>query len=83
MQIDLIKIGNSHGIRIPQNIIKECGFKDSIEVTLEDHRLILSAPSKPRQNWDNLFSSEMHTEELENKELLAIQNKWDEEEWEW
>ncbi len=39
--------------------------------------------SKAKQNLENFFLSEMHTEESDDKELLAIKNKWDEEEWEW
>lgn len=87
MQIDLIKIGNSKGIRIPQHIIKQCGFEDSVDVTLEDHRLVLSAINKSRERWDDLFRAEGHAEryieEPDEHELLTLQNKWDDEDWEW
>jgi antitoxin MazE len=82
MQIDLIKIGNSRGIRLPQNIIKECGFMDTVEAELINHCLILKAPDKPRSNWESLFKADK--EEYEGiKDILAIQNSWDDEEWVW
>lgn len=83
MQIDLIKIGNSRGIRLPQNIINECGFIDTVEAELINHCLILKAPDKSRTNWENIFKSGLNTEDSENNDILAIKNRWDDEEWEW
>lgn len=82
MQIDLIKIGNSKGIRLPQNIIKECGFMDIVEAELINHCLILKAPDKSRMNWENLFKENFGGDE-ENKDILVLQNNWDDEEWVW
>jgi antitoxin MazE len=83
MQLNLIKIGNSRGVRLPQNIIKQCGFKDAVEVELVDHSLVLKALGQSRINWEKLFKSEADTEDSEKNEVLAISNRWDEEEWEW
>ncbi len=80
MHLDLIKIGNSKGIRLPQNIIKECGFMDSIEAELINHCLILKAPDRSRINWENLFKSD---KEEETNDILAMQNSWDDKEWVW
>lgn len=41
------------------------------------------AESETRNNWGDLFLSETHEEEYENKDLAIIQNTWDTEEWEW
>jgi antitoxin MazE len=82
MQIDLIKIGNSKGIRLPQNVIKECGFVDTIEAELVNHCLILKAPNKSRHNWENLFKADSAADE-EDQDILSIQNSWDDEEWVW
>jgi len=83
VQIDLIKIGNSRGIRLPQNIIKQCGFIDTVEAELINHCLILKAPDKSRRNWENLFKSDLDAEDGENNDILAMKNRWDDEEWEW
>ena len=34
MKIDIIKIGNSQGIRIPKTIMEQCGFSESVEIDL-------------------------------------------------
>ena len=82
MQLDLVKIGNSRGIRLPQNVIRECGFMNTVEAKLVNHCLILKAPEKSRANWENIFKGG-----LEDgggiKDILAMQNSWDDEEWEW
>lgn len=83
MHIDLIKIGNSKGIRLPQNIIKQCGFTDTVEAELINHCLILKAPDQSRINWENIFKSESDMENSERNDILAMKNRWDEEEWEW
>ena len=36
MKIDMIKIGNSQGIRIPKTIMEQCGFTDSVEMKIKD-----------------------------------------------
>ena len=84
MQISLIQIGNSRGVRLPQNIIKQCGFMDTVEAELVDHCLVLKAPNKARSNWGKIFeSSEVEAEDVERDEVLAMQHAWDDEEWQW
>lgn len=82
MHLDLIKIGNSRGVRLPQNIINECGFSDSVEAELIDHCLVLKAPDRPRINWENLFQSDKEEDEG-SKDILSMQNSWDDKEWTW
>ncbi|MCE3231273.1 MAG: hypothetical protein K0R52_1201 [Alphaproteobacteria bacterium] len=37
----------------------------------------------PRQGWEKLFKAELQAEEEGNRDILVLQNVWDEEEWEW
>lgn len=83
MQINLVTIGNSKGIVLSQALIKQCGFKKVVEVELIDNCLVLKASKQPRQEWEKFFKSEGQIEDSENRDLLALQNRWDEEEWEW
>lgn len=83
VQIDLVKIGNSRGIRLPQSIIKQCGFKNSVEVELVNSCLILKASKESRENWGEIFSSKSYLTKSEDIEMMAITNNWDAEEWEW
>ncbi|MGF1590544.1 MAG: AbrB/MazE/SpoVT family DNA-binding domain-containing protein [Pleurocapsa sp.] len=39
MKIDIIKIGNSQGVRIPKTIMEQCGFGESVEMEIKDGNL--------------------------------------------
>lgn len=54
MIVDIIKIGNSQGIKIPKNILEEFGEPEKIELELKDHNIFLK-PLTPRANWDKAF----------------------------
>ena len=81
MQLDIVRIGNSRGIRLPQNVIRECGFMNTVEAELINHSLILKAPEKSRAGWENLFQIDL--EDDRDIDILSFQNRWDDEEWEW
>jgi len=57
MQVSLIDIGTSRGIRIPASILKE--FDDSIafELKVENHKIILDAVNNPRSGWEDKFKN--------------------------
>ena len=43
MEIQIIKWGNSQGIRIPRNVMKDCGFQlnDKLEMIISDRKIII------------------------------------------
>ena len=51
MQVELIRIGNSRGVRIPKSIIDQCGFGGKIDLKVEEGRVILARDRKPREGW--------------------------------
>ena len=55
MRTELVRIGNSRGIRIPKPIIEQCGFGEQVELRVENHRLIVSPQRAPRQGWEEAF----------------------------
>lgn len=59
MEIPLINIGNSKGIRISKTILEKYSIQDRIELILEEDHIILKPMKKPRQGWDEAFK-EMH-----------------------
>lgn len=82
MKVDLVRIGNSRGIRIPKPIIEHCGFGDTVELRVERDTLVVSSPRRPRQGWREAFQQ---AAKLEKDELLLspLRNKFDDNEWEW
>jgi antitoxin MazE len=59
MQISVIDIGNSKGIRLTKSLLEKYDIKDKVELILEKGRIILKPVSKPRQGWESSFR-EMH-----------------------
>jgi len=59
MNIKLIKIGNSRGIRIPNTILKQYEINNELDLEIIDGRLILKPIKKVRKGWDKAFKK-MH-----------------------
>lgn len=81
MKLDIIRIGNSHGVRLPKAILESCGLKDSVTLSIEDGRLVLSASNAPRSNWGAGF--EKMAKNSDDDMLLNTTSDWDDEEWQW
>jgi antitoxin MazE len=83
MRTELVRIGNSRGIRIPKPLIEQCGFGETVEVRIERNCLIISPERRPRESWGEMFrkSGDAAHDEL----LLEIKgsNEFDREEWRW
>ncbi len=81
MQTDVVKIGNSKGIRIPAIILKECQIADKVEMEVHDGKIIIVPISNPRKNWSEQFK------EMRKKgaDKLLIDDTLDAnlEDWEW
>ena len=59
MDISLISIGNSKGIRLPKTILEKYNIQDSIELILEKGYIILKPKTSARKGWDKAFKK-MH-----------------------
>lgn len=81
MKVELTRIGNSRGIRIPKPLIDQCGFRDAVEVRVISEGLVISPLRAPRQGWREAFSKSGKQDELLLKGLH--ENKFDHEEWTW
>lgn len=81
----IIKIGNSRGIRIPKSIIDQSGINNSVELEVDDDRIIIKSLSEIRKNWDIAFQKmgENKDDNLLDNETLLQQSSWDDDEWTW
>lgn len=59
MELPVINIGNSKGIRLSKTIIEKYSITDKIELILEKGYIILKPKTEPRKGWDNAFKK-MH-----------------------
>jgi antitoxin MazE len=59
MEISVVQIGNSKGIRLSKTLIEKYQIKDTIELVLEEEYMILKPKTIPRKGWEAAFK-EMH-----------------------
>lgn len=55
MDISVISIGNSKGIRLSKTLIEKYDIKDTIELVLEKSYIILKPKTSPRKDWEKSF----------------------------
>jgi len=84
MKAAIIKIGNSHGIRIPKPIIAQCGFEKEVEFSVQNNALIIKSLRSSRKDWDVAFKKMAAKEEDQLLDSEApVSTEWEESEWEW
>lgn len=83
MRVDIVKIGNSQGIRIPKPLLEQCGLTKTADLRIENNSLIITAEHTPRQGWAEAFAAATQTNDDTPFIGEMLQNKFDEEEWEW
>ena len=59
MDISVIPIGNSKGIRLTKTLLEKYNIKDTVELILEKGYIIIKPKSSPRQGWEKAFKK-MH-----------------------
>jgi len=59
MEISVISIGNSKGIRLSKTVLEKYNIQDSLELILEKNYIILKPKTSPRKGWDKAFKK-MH-----------------------
>ena len=69
MDISVIPIGNSKGIRLTKTLLEKYNIKDTVELILEKGYIILKPKTTPRKGWDKAFKK-MH-ENADDKSLLT------------
>jgi antitoxin MazE len=59
MELSVINIGNSKGIRLSKTILEKYNIQDKIEVILEKGFIVLKPKNEPRKDWEIAFQK-MH-----------------------
>lgn len=55
MEVSVVKIGNSRGIRFSKTIIERYNIRDTVEMILDKGHIIIKPISRPRKGWDKAF----------------------------
>lgn len=68
MNISVISIGNSKGIRLGKPLLEKYNIKDTVELILEKDYIIIKPTNSPRKGWEKAFKK-MH-ENGDDKPLM-------------
>ena len=52
---NIVRIGNSRGIRILKTFLEQCHLHDEIELEVRDDHLEVRPATKPRSGWEEAF----------------------------
>jgi len=83
MRAEIIKIGNSQGLRLPKVILEQCGFGQTVELRVEGNCLIIEPISEVRAGWDAAFQSLGAAQDDAPLLNEFSGNQFDQDEWAW
>jgi antitoxin MazE len=55
MEVSVIKIGNSRGIRFSKTLIERYNIRDTVDLILDKGQIIIKPLSIPRKGWEKAF----------------------------
>lgn len=80
MEAQIIKIGNSKGLRLSKTILEKYDLGDKVELILEADHIILKPIREPRKGWEKAFEN-MHAEGEDKLLMDDVFKDEDFEEW--
>jgi antitoxin MazE len=84
MKTEIIRIGNSQGVRLPKTVLHQCGLQGAVELEVEGNRIVIHTTSRPRTGWAAAFGKSHKKQD--DKHLASFRtpaNEWDDAEWRW
>lgn len=81
MEVSVIQIGNSRGIRLSKTVLEKYNIRDKVDLIMENEQIIIRPIAKPRKGWGKAFM-EMN---VNGDDSLLINDVFDDEnpeEWE-
>lgn len=80
--VQILRIGNSRGIRIPKTILEECKLNGTVTLEVRKGRLVVRPVKKARAGWAAAFKR--MAERRDDKFLdPGLATDWDKTEWKW
>lgn len=82
IRTQVVKIGNSRGIRIPKPFIDQTRLGNEVEIAVQRGTIVIRPLSRPRSGWAEQFRAmaEQGDDMLLEKPMPT---KWDRSEWVW
>ena len=84
MKTNIVRIGNSQGIRIPKILLRQCRLRGEVEMEVRGNRLVIHSPAKPRTGWEEAFRAMALSGDDALIDTGAVaETAWDRDEWRW
>jgi len=84
VEIKLLKIGNSFGIRIPKPLIQQYELSNSIKINPTENGILIKSKKKARAGWKEQITNAIAQGETPGEELLeGFTDKFTDKEWQW
>lgn len=84
MRTNLIRIGNSQGIRIPKVLLEQSRLGTEVELLVDDGQIVIHSVAEPRQGWGEKFRAMAENgDDSLIDEVPGEQTEWDRNQWEW
>jgi len=84
MKTEIIRIGNSRGVRLPKLLLDKAGLTGEVEIEASPGQLVIRSAKRPRQGWEERFAAMASAGDdalLEGDELMPTE--WESQEWQW
>jgi len=78
MEVSVINIGNSKGIRLSKTVLEKYNIQDKLELIMEEGQIVLKPALTPRKDWEESFR-QMHES---GDDTLLIDDVFDDENFE-
>ncbi|MFQ6036842.1 MAG: AbrB/MazE/SpoVT family DNA-binding domain-containing protein [Sedimentisphaerales bacterium] len=84
MKTNIVKIGNSQGIRIPKLLLRQLKLQGQVQLSVRRNQLVIQPSQRPRQDWDEQFKkmAERGDDRLLDEDAKSL-TRWDADEWQW
>lgn len=68
-------------MRIPKPLLDQCGFKDEVELEVQNDTLVIRSRKQTRKNWESAFKK--MAQNKDDQLIETIPTEWEEGDWEW
>lgn len=82
MKAQIVRIGNSRGIRLPKVLIEEAQLDDEVDLQAEPGRIVIRKTTQPRAGWA-AAARQMHEKNEDRLLDKPTATRFDEKEWQW
>jgi antitoxin MazE len=81
MKAQIIRIGNSQGVRIPKTLLEDGKLSGEVELELHEDGILIRSLQKPRANWDDRFKA---ISDADDDQPVALEpTEFEKKEWQW